>query len=837
MRSMNKPDLVKIDNLSKKGTSVDALKRAFNAHRKYTLAKTQSRATRLDLFKSLALVVRDHLIEKWIETKKFQYDKDVKRINYLSMEYLVGRVLTQNMVNLDLKDTLSQAVRELGFDLEELEESEIEAGLGNGGLGRLASCFLESMATLDLPANGYGMRYEFGIFHQHLKDGYQVEEADNWLKHGNPWEIPRPEHFHPIKFYGHVKHHAHPDGRETYDWVDTHDNVMAMAYDILIPGYKCETVNSLRLWSARSTEDFDFQQFNEGDYIQAVSEKQKNETISKVLYPNDKSIQGRELRLKQEYFFVSASLQDIISRFKHGHSNFDQFSDKVAIQLNDTHPSLAIPEMMRIFVDIEGMSWERAWDITVKTMAYTNHTVLPEALEKWSVELLGHVLPRHLKIIFEINHRFLGQVADRFPDDPERLDRMSLIEEGPVKFVRMHNLALVGSHAVNGVAALHTEILKKSLFRDFHEMFPDKIQNKTNGITQRIWLKECNPSLAELVTETIGEDWVKDLSQMDRLLPMCDDPVFCQRWAEIKQNNKNALADHIRKTMGLEINPQSLYDVHIKRIHEYKRQLLNILHTIVLYTRIKKNPQADHYLPRTVLFSGKAAPGYAMAKNIIKLINSVAKIINADTEVGDRLRVVFLPNYSVSLAEKIIPAANLSQQTSTAGMEASGTGNMKLALNGALTLGTLDGANIEILEEVGEENIYIFGLTAEEVSHNVQNSYRPKDIYLANPELKQAIDLIQEGFFCPESPDLFHPIIDGIVNHGDRFMVLADFESYSNMQKKVEEDFRNTDLWTRKSITNSARSGKFSSDRTIAEYARDIWGVQSHRTGDESVSG
>jgi starch phosphorylase len=832
---MNKPNLIKMDKLSK-GTDVEALKRAFNAHRKYTLAKTEARATRLDLFKSLALVVRDHLIEKWIETKKSQYDLDVKRINYLSMEYLVGRVLTQNMVNLDLKETLSQAIRELGFDLEELEETEIDAGLGNGGLGRLASCFLESMATLDLPANGYGMRYEFGIFHQHFKDGFQVEEADNWLKHGNPWEIPRPEHLHPIKFYGRVKHQAHPDGKETYDWVDTHDNVMAMAYDILIPGYKCQTVNSLRLWGARSTEEFDFQHFNEGDYIQAVSEKQKNETISKVLYPNDKSIQGRELRLKQEYFFVSASLQDIIQRYKNLHSNFDLFSDKVAIQLNDTHPSLAIPELMRIFIDIEGMTWERAWDITVKTMGYTNHTVLPEALEKWSVDLLGHVLPRHLKIIFEINHRFLKQVAERFPNDPERLGRMSLIEEGPVKFVRMHNLALVGSHAVNGVAALHTKILKKSLFKDFHEMFPGKIQNKTNGITQRVWLKECNPSLAELVTETIGEGWVKDLSQMDRLLPMLDDSGFCQRWAEIKQNNKNALANYIQQTLDLSINPQSLFDVHIKRIHEYKRQLLNILHTIVLYTRIKKNPKADHYLPRTVIFSGKAAPGYAMAKNIIKLINSVAKTINADGQIGDRLRVVFLPNYSVSLAEKIIPAANLSQQTSTAGMEASGTGNMKLALNGALTLGTLDGANIEILEEVGEDNIYIFGLTAEEVAHNVQNSYRPKDIYLANPELKQAIDLIQEGYFCPDSPDLFHPIIDAILNHGDRFMVLADFESYSNMQKKMEEEFRNTDLWTRKSIINSARSGKFSSDRTIAEYARDIWGVQPHRVSADKVS-
>jgi glycogen phosphorylase len=832
---MNKPELITYDNLSN-GKSVEALKSSFNAHRKYTLAKTQTGATRMDLYKSLALVVRDRLVEKWIETKKSQYDADVKRVNYLSMEYLVGRVLTQNMANLGLEDKIESAVRELGYDLEELEETEIEAGLGNGGLGRLASCFLESMATLDLPANGYGMRYEFGIFHQHFKDGYQVEEADNWLRQGNPWEIPRPEHLHPIKFYGRVKHIAHPDGTETYDWVDTHDNVMAMAYDILIPGYQCQTVNSLRLWSARSTEEFDFQHFNEGDYIQAVSEKQKNETISKVLYPNDKSIQGRELRLKQEYFFVSASLQDIVARYKYGHSSFDQFPDKIAIQLNDTHPSLAVPELMRILIDAEGMSWEKAWDITVPTMGYTNHTVLPEALEKWSVELLEHVLPRHLQIIFEINRRFLAQVAEQFPEDPDRLERMSIIEEGPVKFVRMHNLALVGSHTVNGVAALHTEILKKSLFQDFHEMFPDRIQNKTNGITQRIWLKECNPKLSDLINEKIGSAWIKDLSQLKKLLPLTEDSNFRRRWAEIKQNNKTQLADHIQRTLDIQIDPESLFDVQIKRIHEYKRQLLNILHVIVLYTRIIKNPEGNH-LPRTVIFSGKAAPGYATAKLIIKLINSVAKTINADDQIGDRLRVVYLPNYSVSLAEKIIPAANLSQQTSTAGMEASGTGNMKLALNGALTLGTLDGANIEILEEVGKENIYIFGLTAAEVENTKQNDYRPKEFYLENNELKLAIDMIQEGFFCPENPGVFHLIVDSLLNQGDRFMVLADFESYCQAQQKVEEEFRNTDLWTQKSIINSVNMGKFSSDRTISEYARDIWDVKPHRGNNGNTSG
>ncbi len=829
---MNKPEIRKFDNLSN-GKDVEAIKRSFNTHLKYTLAKRPMRATEMDLYKSLALVVRDHLVEQWIETKKSQYDSDVKRVNYLSMEYLVGRVLTQNMVNLGLQDQISQAVRDLGYRLEDLEETEIEAGLGNGGLGRLASCFLESMATLDLPANGYGMRYEFGIFHQHFHDGYQVEDADNWLRQTNPWEIPRPEHLHPIKFYGRVKHTTHPDGTETYDWVDTHDNVMAMAYDILIPGYKTGTVNSLRLWGARSTREFDFQYFNEGDYIQAVSHKQESETISKVLYPNDKSIQGRKLRLKQEYFFVSASLQDIVARYKYSHSGFDQLSEKVAIQLNDTHPSLAIPELMRILVDVERLPWDKAWDITVKTMAYTNHTVLPEALEKWSVELLGHVLPRHLQIIFEINRRFLNQVSLRFPDDKKRLGRMSIIEEGETKFVRMHNLALIGSHAVNGVAALHTEILKKNLFADFHEMYPDRIQNKTNGITQRIWLNECNPKLSALITEHIGEDWVKDLAQMQKILPLAEDPEFCRRWSEIKLHNKKRLAGFISRTLGIEVNPESLFDVQIKRIHEYKRQLLNILHVIVLYSRIKKNPTGD-YLPRTVIFSGKAAPGYAMAKLIIKLINSVAKTINQDAEIGDRLRVVFLPNYSVSLAEKIIPAANLSQQTSTAGMEASGTGNMKLALNGALTIGTLDGANVEILEEVGKENIYIFGLTTEEVQKNKQNGYRPKEIYLANRELKQAIDMVQEGLFCPESPDVFHPIVDSLLNQGDRFMVLADFESYCDTQKKIEEEFRDADLWVKKSIINSARMGKFSSDRTIREYARDIWKVEPHPVKSET---
>ncbi len=820
---MNKPEMPHVDDPTN-GKSIEALKKSFNTHLKYTLAKNKPRATKLDLFKSLAFVVRDHLVEKWIDTKNRQYSSDAKRVNYLSMEYLVGRVLRQNMVNLGLMAELRQAVSDLGYDFEELEAMEVEAGLGNGGLGRLASCFLESMATLGIPANGYGMRYEFGIFHQRFANGYQVEEADNWLRLGNPWEIPRPEHVYPIKFYGRVQHVTRADGTETYEWVDTHDNVMAMAHDILIPGYDNDTVNSLRLWGARSMRDFDFQQFNEGDYIQAVREKQETETISKVLYPNDKSIQGRELRLKQEYFFVSASLQDILARYKRRHAVFDKFSDKVAVQLNDTHPSLAIPELMRIFVDEERMSWDTAWEITCKTMGYTNHTVLPEALEKWSVDLLGHVLPRHLQIIYEINHRFLNQVAEIFPDDPERLTRMSIIEEGATKFVRMPQLSIVGSHAVNGVAALHTEILKQSLFKDFEEMYPGRIHNMTNGITPRVWLKECNPDLSQLISETIGEGWVKDLSQLKKLLPHAKDLAFCERWDQVKESNKQKLAAFIEQTQGIRVNPDSMFDVHIKRIHEYKRQLLNILHVVTLYTRIKKNPAGDH-LPRTVIFSGKAAPGYAMAKCIIKLINSVAQTVNADEEVGDRLKVVFLPNYSVSLAEKIIPAANLSQQTSTAGMEASGTGNMKLALNGALTLGTLDGANIEILEEVGEDNIFIFGLKADEVNAKQANGYRPRDLYLKYPELKQAIDMIQEGFFTPEEPNVFRPIVESLLDHGDHFMVLADFLSYSRTHQRIEEEYRDPSLWTEKSIINAANMGKFSSDRTIGDYARTIWKV------------
>jgi len=597
-----------------------------------------------------------------------------------------------------------------------------------------------------------------------------------------------------------------------------------MAYDILVPGFRTRTVNCLRLWGARSTRDFDFKFFNDGDYIQAVSEKQENETISKVLYPNDVSIQGRELRLKQEYFFVSASLQDILDRHKKAYQELESFPDQVAIQLNDTHPSLAIPELMRLFIDEEGLPWDKAWDLTVRSMSYTNHTVLPEALEKWSVEILGRVLPRHLDIIYESNRRFLAQVELSYPGDRERARRMSIIEEEPVKCVRMPQLSIVGSHAVNGVAALHTHILRKSLFRDFDEMYPGKIQNKTNGISQRTWLKLCNPRLAEFIDETIGDDWLRNLYHLKKLVPLTDDAAFLERWRAIKIENKKELAHFVKREHGVILDPESLFDVHIKRIHEYKRQLLNILHVIVLYARIKKNPSGDH-LPRTVLFAGKAAPGYAMAKRIIKLINSVGRVIERDPDMQGRLKVLFLPNYSVSMAKHIIPAADLSQQISTAGMEASGTGNMKLALNGALTLGTLDGANIEILEEVGEDNIFIFGLKSDEVAEMQRDHYHPRDIYLASPELKQAIDMVREGFFNPEARDLFHCVVDSLLDGGDRFMVLADFADYCRAHRDIEEEFLRTRRWTENSVINAANMGNFSSDRTIYDYARDIWRI------------
>jgi starch phosphorylase len=806
------------------GTDAESLQRSFANHLECSLAKDTYSATRLDLYKSLAYSIRDRLVERWIATQQTYYRKDAKRIYYLSLEFLIGRTLGNSLVNLNLVDECHRAMHEIGFNLEELAEMEWDAGLGNGGLGRLAACFLDSMATLELPAYGYGIRYEYGIFFQRIKDGYQVEVPDNWLRYENPWEIPRPEYLYPVDFYGRVHQYIDTDGVFKTEWLDT-QQVMAMAYDTPIPGYCNNTVNNLRLWAAKSTREFDLSYFNEGDYIKAVEDKQSSETISKVLYPNDNFFEGKELRLKQQYFFVSATLQDAIRRYVKAHDSFDGFADKVAMQLNDTHPAIAIPELMRILVDIDGMAWEKAWELTVKTFAYTNHTILPEALEKWPVSLLGRVLPRHLQIIYEINRRFLEEVARRYPNDNERLRRMSLIEEGEEKKVRMAHLAIVGSHKTNGVAALHTELLTTQVFKDFYEFFPERFTNKTNGITQRRWLKKCNPALSKLITQAIGGGWVKNLDELKKLAPLAADKNFCADWQRVKAANKRRLADYILHNNGIRVNLDSIFDCQVKRIHEYKRQLLNALHAIALYNRLKSNPGAA-FTPRTIIFGGKAAPGYYMAKLIIKLINSVAEMVNNDPALGDRLKVVFLENYRVSLAEMIFPAADLSEQISTAGTEASGTSNMKFALNGALTIGTQDGANVEIRREVGDENIFIFGLTTPQVAELKRSGYKPSEYYHRDAELKQVIDMIADGFFASGKRELFRPVVSSLLNN-DQFLLLADFPAYAACQQRVSLAYLQQEEWTRKSILNVANMGIFSSDRTIREYAREIWGVEA----------
>ncbi|NXL46900.1 PYGL protein, partial [Podilymbus podiceps] len=714
----------------------------------------------------------------------------------------------------------------LGLDMEELEEIEEDAGLGNGGLGRLAACFLDSMATLGLAAYGYGIRYEYGIFNQKIRDGWQVEEADDWLRHGNPWEKARPEYMLPVHFYGRVEHAA--TGTK---WVDT-QVVLALPYDTPVPGYMNNTVNTMRLWSARAPNDFNLRDFNVGDYIQAVLDRNLAENISRVLYPNDNFFEGKELRLKQEYFVVAATLQDIIRRFKASkfgstdsvRTVFDSFPDQVAIQLNDTHPAMAIPELMRIFVDIEKLPWNEAWDITRRTFAYTNHTVLPEALERWPVDLVEKLLPRHLQIIYEINQRHLDHIASLFPNDVDRLRRMSLIEEGGTKRINMAHLCIVGSHAVNGVAKIHSEIVKTQVFKDFAALEPEKFQNKTNGITPRRWLLLCNPGLAELIAEKIGEDYVRDLSQLTKLHEFVDDDLFIREVAKVKQENKVKFALYLEKEYKVKINPSSMFDVHVKRIHEYKRQLMNCLHIITMYNRIRRDP-AKLFVPRTVIIGGKAAPGYHMAKMIIKLINAVAQVVNNDPIVGSKLKVIFLENYRVSLAEKVIPATDLSEQISTAGTEASGTGNMKFMLNGALTIGTMDGANVEMAEEAGEENLFIFGMRVEDVAELDREGYNAQKYYDRLPELKQAIDQIQSGFFSPKEPDLFKDVVNMLFHH-DRFKVFADYEAYVKCQEKVSELYLNSKAWTKMVIRNIAAAGKFSSDRTIKEYARDIWQVE-----------
>jgi len=803
--------------------TTESLKLWFKHHLKYTLVDDKFSATRMDHFISLALSVRDHLVNRWLQTQQSYYENDVKRVYYLSMEFLIGRLLTNNLINLGIYDEYKLALDELGHDIHELEETEVEAGLGNGGLGRLAACFLDSIASLGIPGYGYGIRYEFGIFHQKIIRGYQVETADNWLRTGNPWEIPRPRSLVPVEFYGRVESTPNSKGAMKYQWVDT-QNVMAMAHDIPVPGYKNDTVNNLRLWSARSSRELELEHFQAGDYFQAVQNKHESEIISKVLYPADHNQLGKELRFKQEYFFVSASLSDIIRQYKKAHTSFDTFSDKVAIQLNDTHPALAIAELMRILIDLEKVSWDKAWEITTNTFAFTNHTILPEAMEKWSIDLFRRVLPRHLDIIFQINQQFMNQVQERYHGDMGKMNRMSLIEENHTKYIRMAHLSIIGSHSINGVAELHSSILKEKVFSDFHEMFPRRFNNKTNGVTPRRWLKACNPELSKLITEYIGDSWVRDLSEIKKLQNHIDDSQLIDRWKKIKTYNKKQLAKYIQDSLSFEVDPTSLFETQIKRIHEYKRQVLSVLHAIALYNRMRSNPEGFK-TQRTILFSGKAAPGYAMAKLIIKFINSVADIINADSSLQGKLKVVFLPNYSVTLAEKIIPASDLSVQISTAGMEASGTGNMKLALNGALTVGTLDGANIEIMEEVGNENIFIFGLNADEVMEKKQSGYNPREVYMQNAELKAVLDMVQQGFFSGPQGNLFQPILENLLDHGDPYMILADFQSFCDIQEKIGNAYLDIDTWTRKSIINVSRMGKFSSDRSIKEYAKDIWNV------------
>ena len=802
---------------------VDTLKRSFADHLQYSQGKDEHSATALDRYFAVADAVRDRMTRRWIQTQQAYYRSDAKRVYYLSLEFLMGKALESNLINLGLLDNMKAAMGALGIELADLLEQEPDAGLGNGGLGRLAACFLDSMATLALPAYGYGIRYEFGIFDQQIRDGWQVERPEEWLRFGNPWEIPRPEYRVPVRFYGRTEKAADERGRPSVRWVDTRQ-VLGVPYDTPIAGYRNATVNTLRLWQARASEEFDLADFNAGDYLRAVEDKNLSENISKVLYPNDLTVMGKELRLQQQYFFVACSIHDIVTRHLKVHEGFAGLADKVAIQLNDTHPAIAIAELMRVMVDDHGLEWEEAWAICQRIFGYTNHTLMPEALERWPVELLGRVLPRHMEIIYEVNGRFL-EWARRAPRaDEAAIGRMSLVEEGPVKMVRMANLAVLGSHSVNGVAALHTHLLKEELFRDFNRLWPERFNNKTNGVTPRRWILQANPLLSSVINECIGPVWHVDAEELRRLEPLAEDDAFRRHFRDIKRANKERLAEIIRRQNGVEVDPGSIFDVQVKRFHEYKRQLLNVLHIAHLYLRQKADPSLTP-VARTFVFGGKAAPGYAMAKWIIKLVNSVAAVVNHDKDVRGRLKVVFLENYRVSLAEKIIPAADVSEQISTAGKEASGTGNMKFAMNGALTVGTLDGANVEIREAVGPENFFLFGLTVTEVQELRRRGYHPWDLYRQQPDLRRVLDAVGSGVFSPGEPRLFQPVLDSLLNGGDPFLVLADFAAYLACQEEVSRTWLDYERWTRMAILNVARTGRFSSDRTIREYAEQIWNV------------
>jgi starch phosphorylase len=795
---------------------VPAFKRAISTKLMYQVGKDPVSARPEDWLHAVCYTVRDHLVERWMKTTRAQYAQDVKRVYYLSAEFLIGRTFSNALLALDLMPTIEQALRELDVDPAKLLDLEPDAALGNGGLGRLAACFLDSMATLGVPGFGYGIRYDYGMFRQQIVDGRQVEAPDYWLAHGNPWEFQRPEVTYRVRFGGHIEATG-----DTVRWVGT-DDVLAMAYDTIIPGYGTEATNTLRLWSAKATEEMNLKAFNQGNYFGAVEGKNHSENVSRVLYPDDSTPSGRELRLRQEYFFCSASLQDVVRRYLRTHTGFDALPDKVSIHLNDTHPVLAIPELMRILVDDHQVPWAKAWTLSQKVFSYTNHTLMHEALETWPLELFGRVLPRHLRIIFDINTGFLQEVTARLGHDPELLRRLSLIDESGERRVRMAYVAVVASHSINGVSAQHSELMKQSIFADFAALWPERFNNKTNGVTPRRWLAQANPGLAQLLDQRLGKGWRRQLDQLEGLRHSLDLPGLLATFRRIKRQNKERLAAHVLKHMGLALDPDALFDVQVKRIHEYKRQLLNVLQVVARYQRILANPDAN-WVPRVVIFAGKAASAYHMAKLVIKLINDVARTVNNDPRVGDKLKVVFIPNYSVSLAEVIIPAADLSEQISTAGTEASGTGNMKFALNGALTIGTLDGANVEIREHVGADNIFIFGMTTDEVADIRATGYQPRAIYESNAELKQVLDAIRDGVFNPEEPGRFQQIYDTLVNWGDHYLLLADYQSYVEAQAEVDALYRNADEWTRRAILNVAGMGTFSSDRTIAQYAHEIW--------------
>lgn len=802
--------------------TVEGLQQDFEWHLRYTLAKGVYNPTKLDEYKAFANAIRDRIVERWIETQARYRNQNERRVYYLSLEFLIGRLLGNNVINMKLDKECTDALKEYGLNWNELRDYEVDAGLGNGGLGRLAACFLDSMSTLDLAGMGYGLRYDYGIFRQKIVDGQQVEEPDGWLKNGYPWEVQRPEYSHIVGFGGMVHCLTEKDGSVKWRW-EPAEQVQGVPYDLPIVGYN-HAVNTLRLWSAKAVEEFDLADFNQGSYVDAVERKVLAENLTKVLYPNDNTSAGKELRLRQQYFFTCCSLADILRRFRETNDDWHDLPKKAFIHLNETHPALVIPELMRVLVDEQELDWDTAWDITRQTTGYTNHTILPEALEKWPVGLFEKLLPRHLQIIYEINSRFLQQISAMYPGDQDRLARMSLIDERGERYVRMANLAIIGSSSVNGVAELHSQILKDSLFHDFYELMPDHFHNVTNGITPRRWLLKANPPLAQLITENIGEKWITHLEDLKKLEKFAQDKVFLDCLSKIKVSNKRALARYVRETQGVTIDPTAIFDVQVKRLHEYKRQLLLVLYIIMLYNRLLTDSKYDP-VPRVFIFAAKAAPGYHMAKLIIRLIHGVAGVVNSNPRVRGKLSVVFLPDYRVSLAEKIMPAAEVSEQISLAGTEASGTGNMKFMINGALTLGTFDGANVEINQEVGDENMFLFGMRTEEVAAK-RATYSSRNIYRNDPEIRMALDMIHRNVFSLMEPGLFEPILRSLLDYNDYYMLLQDLRSYSDAQARVDATYRNAKRWNQMSLVNIARSGRFSSDRAVEEYARDIWHVE-----------